>query len=153
MELVIMVRMGLQHYVYHPIQLLKEDRSTIQNNGLIAGGGGGGGGGAHAEQNDWGDTNDADGASGGGGAGLPAGWQRGGNDPNSSEKVKMVILLKVEQVGKERMMPKQKVEMVEKVEIMEVYNCWEYLMDKMEQMEMEEKTKREVVMESVVKVD
>ena len=46
---------------------------NIQENGLIAGGGGGGGGGAHAEQNDWGDQNDADGASGGGGAGLPAG--------------------------------------------------------------------------------
>lgn len=51
---------------------------SIQNNGLIAGGGGGGGGGSHAEQNDPGDRNDADGASGGGGAGLPAG-ERGGN--------------------------------------------------------------------------
>lgn len=51
---------------------------TLQNNGLIAGGGGGGGGGAHAEQDDPGDYNDADGASGGGGAGLPAG-ERGGN--------------------------------------------------------------------------
>ena len=57
---------------------------NIQNNGLIAGGGGGGGGGAHAEQNDWGDRNDADGASGGGGAGLPAG-QRGGNASGSEE--------------------------------------------------------------------
>ena len=52
---------------------------NIQNNGLIAGGGGGGGGGAHAEQDDPGDYNDADGAAGGGGAGLPAG-KKGGPD-------------------------------------------------------------------------
>tara|TARA_R100000005_G_C4963109_1_gene179011 strand:- start:220 stop:1107 length:888 start_codon:yes stop_codon:yes gene_type:complete len=47
--------------------------ATLNNNGYISAGGGGGGGGSDAEQNDWGDRNDAEGGGGGGGNGLPAG--------------------------------------------------------------------------------
>lgn len=47
--------------------------------GYVSGGGGGGGGGSDAEQNDWGDRNDAEGGGGGGGNGLPAGSGGSGN--------------------------------------------------------------------------
>jgi len=53
--------------------------AEINNNGYISGGGGGGGGGGRAEQNDWGDRNDAEGGGGGGGNGIPAGSGGNGN--------------------------------------------------------------------------
>jgi len=48
-------------------------RESYSNGGYVSAGGGGGGGGSDAEQNDWGDSNDAEGGGGGGGNGLPAG--------------------------------------------------------------------------------
>ena len=38
--------------------------NLLNNNGYISAGGGGGGGGSRAEQNDWGDRNDAEGGGG-----------------------------------------------------------------------------------------
>ena len=58
---------------------------AFNNAGYISGGGGGGGGGGHAEQNDWGDKNDAEGGGGGGGNGLPAGSGGSGNEATSSQ--------------------------------------------------------------------
>lgn len=49
------------------------------NGAYISAGGGGGGGGSDAEQNDWGDRNDAEGGGGGGGNGIPAGEGGSGN--------------------------------------------------------------------------
>jgi len=57
---------------------------AFSNAGYISGGGGGGGGGSDAEQNDWGDRNDAEGGGGGGGNGLPAGSGGSGNGGGSS---------------------------------------------------------------------
>ena len=61
-----------------------KDVATQSNGAYISAGGGGGGGGSRAEQNDWGDRNDAEGGGGGGGNGLPAGsggdGNGGGND-------------------------------------------------------------------------
>lgn len=53
--------------------------AQLNNGGYISAGGGGGGGGSRAEQNDWGDRNDAEGGGGGGGNGLPAGRGGSGN--------------------------------------------------------------------------
>lgn len=57
---------------------------AFSNAGYVSGGGGGGGGGGDAEQNDWGDRNDAEGGGGGGGNGLPAGSGGSGNGSGSS---------------------------------------------------------------------
>ena len=62
--------------------------AEINNNGYISAGGGGGGGGSRAEQNDWGDRNDAEGGGGGGGNGLPAGSGGEGNGGGSDGELK-----------------------------------------------------------------
>ena len=59
-------------------------QESYSNGGYVSGGGGGGGGGGDAEQNDWGDQNDAEGGGGGGGNGLPAGSGGSGNGGGSS---------------------------------------------------------------------
>ena len=56
--------------------------APLVNAGYVSAGGGGGGGGADAEQNDWGDKNDAEGGGGGGGNGIPAG--NGGGEGGQS---------------------------------------------------------------------
>lgn len=62
--------------------------AALNNNGYISAGGGGGGGGSHAEQNDWGDKNDAEGGGGGGGNGLPAGSGGEGNGTGGAGSLK-----------------------------------------------------------------
>ena len=62
--------------------------ATLNNNGYISAGGGGGGGGSRAEQNDWGDKNDAEGGGGGGGNGLPAGSGGTGNGGGGNGSLK-----------------------------------------------------------------